>query len=68
MDPQTCYDLLIDALLDNDMEAAEQAAIDLLGWLNRGGFPPTNLHDSHLILKEDVDGFIYEDLIELLDL
>lgn len=41
MDPQACYQRILDALRSSD--AAEEAAAmqDLFEWLNKGGFPPT---------------------------
>lgn len=43
MDPTATLNLIYDAMDLGDMDAAEDAAKDLLDWLNKGGFPPTGL-------------------------
>ena len=41
MDPTATWNRIIAALRDNDTLEAIDAAIDLAGWLNGGGFLPT---------------------------
>jgi len=41
MDPNACLERLLDAVETNDSEEAVEAARDLLGWMARGGAPPT---------------------------
>ncbi len=40
MDPQTTWQLMLEAYCEGDMAAAMEAAEDLVNWLTRGGFPP----------------------------
>jgi hypothetical protein len=40
MDPQTCWNDLLDSLAERDWERVEELAEGLLMWLDRGGFPP----------------------------
>jgi hypothetical protein len=41
MDPEAAWDLLVQAIIDKDCQEARFIAIDLLNWLNMGGFPPS---------------------------
>ena len=41
MDPNACYDLLIDALNANDWDEATEHARVLWNWLAEGGFKPS---------------------------
>lgn len=45
MDPQTTWNAMIQALVDNDCVAASEYADSLIQWLDRGGFSPTVLPD-----------------------
>ena len=38
MDPTACYRDMLTSLQDGDNEAAREHALNLQGWLNRGGF------------------------------
>lgn len=40
MDPQACWNDLLDSLADRDWDRVEELAEALLTWLDRGGFPP----------------------------
>ncbi|MBX7132149.1 MAG: hypothetical protein K1X67_05650 [Fimbriimonadaceae bacterium] len=40
MDPEAVWTRLLDALEAGDEKEARRAALDLLSWINRGGFPP----------------------------
>ncbi len=40
MDPNRTWQDLAQAVADDDWETAGELAEDLLGWLDRGGFPP----------------------------
>ena len=40
MDPTACLNHILTALQDHDHTEAYSAAEDLLGWMNRQGFPP----------------------------
>lgn len=40
MDPQTCWERLLDAYSDHDWDAVEEHATAVLDWLGKGGFPP----------------------------
>jgi hypothetical protein len=42
MDPDAALQRIRDALADNDAEEAGYAAGDLLEWVSRGGFPPSD--------------------------
>lgn len=41
MDPQATWEQLLSSYGDRQLDDARRAAGDLLGWLSRGGFPPT---------------------------
>ena len=43
MDPQTTWGEMLDALADGESDAAIEAAVALMDWLRRGGFPPQPL-------------------------
>lgn len=38
MDPNACYNRMIDALAENDATEAYWGAFDLARWINRGGY------------------------------
>lgn len=40
MDPQAAWQAMIQALIDDDREAASEYAASLMDWLDRGGFSP----------------------------
>ncbi len=40
MDPTACYREMLASLQDNDVEAAQEHALNLKRWLDRGGFCP----------------------------
>jgi hypothetical protein len=40
MDPEAAWNRLLDALEAGDEKEAEIVALELLSWINRGGFPP----------------------------
>jgi hypothetical protein len=40
MDPDACLARLLDAATRGDADELADAAADLAGWLQRGGFPP----------------------------
>lgn len=40
MDPTACYREMLASLHDNDLDVAREHALNLKGWLNRGGFCP----------------------------
>lgn len=40
MDPNATLKAISDALRIGDTDAAKRAALDLVAWLHRGGFPP----------------------------
>src|SRR5262249_36975035 len=42
MDPNACLARIIDAATCDDTADLEAAAADLIGWLNSGGFPPSD--------------------------
>lgn len=44
MDPQVAWDELLNLYSEQQHEEANQAAEDLLQWLQRGGFPPRTTH------------------------
>jgi hypothetical protein len=46
MDPTVCYRDMLTSLQDGDNEAAREHALNLQGWLNRGGFCP---HGQNII-------------------
>lgn len=46
MDPQVTWQRLLDAYSERNWPEAQEAAEDLLIWLERGGFPPQILPDS----------------------
>lgn len=41
MDPLSCIEDLLDAIVKKDVHAAEIAASDLNDWLTKGGFLPS---------------------------
>ena len=41
MDPNACFQLILDALETDDPDEAREHADDLRNWLRRGGFMPT---------------------------
>ncbi len=41
MDPNACFQLILDALETHDTDEAREHADDLRNWLRRGGFMPT---------------------------
>jgi hypothetical protein len=45
LDPQATWLAMIQALIDDDREAASEFAECLIDWLDRGGFPPRVLPD-----------------------
>ena len=45
MDPQAAWDQLLAAYADGDWDAIEERATALMGWLDRGGFPPKVLEN-----------------------
>lgn len=40
MDPNACLERILNAIADKDFQEAIEAADDLLGWKNSGGFRP----------------------------
>jgi hypothetical protein len=48
MDPQAAWDQLLAAYAAGDWDILEERATDLIGWLDRGGFPPTILNQTDL--------------------
>jgi len=40
MDPEATWLAVLQALVDDDREAASEYATNLIGWLDRGGFSP----------------------------
>ena len=44
MDPQATWEQLLAAYAGGDWDVIEERATDLLGWLDRGGFPPKVLN------------------------
>lgn len=40
LDPQAAWQAMIQALIDGDREAASDCAVNLMDWLDRGGFAP----------------------------
>ena len=45
MDPQATWLEMLQALIDDDREAASEHATSLIDWLDRGGFAPKVLPD-----------------------
>lgn len=45
MDPNACIERTADAIRRGDLDEAAAAAGDLVEWLDRGGFPPSNWTD-----------------------
>ena len=43
MDPNACFQRIMDAIADNDRAEAQEAAEDLHEWLRKGGFPPNQI-------------------------
>lgn len=43
MDPSACFERLTDALAAREKDEAEEAARDLMAWLDRGGFVPDTM-------------------------
>ncbi len=43
MDPQATWNDLLDAWVEHDWSRLQEAAEDLLNWMNRNGFPPEML-------------------------
>ena len=48
MDPQAVWDQLLAAYTAGDWDILEECATDLTAWLDRGGFPPTIIHQPDL--------------------
>ena len=48
MDPQAAWDQLLAAYVAGDWDILEARATDLLGWLDRGSFPPTIIKQPDL--------------------
>lgn len=44
MDPQAAWEQLLAAYAAGDWDILEERATNLIAWLDRGGFPPTILH------------------------
>jgi hypothetical protein len=40
MVPNACFESLLDAISENDIDEAKYTKEDLISWLNRGGFEP----------------------------
>lgn len=41
MDPNACLALIFEHLEDGDFEQAFYSCLDMMGWIDRGGFTPT---------------------------
>jgi len=48
MDPQATWEQLLAAYTAGDWDILEERATDLIGWLDRGGFPPTIINQTDL--------------------
>ena len=48
MDPQAAWEQLLAAYAAGDWDAIEERANALIGWLDRGGFPPKVLENPGL--------------------
>ena len=48
MDPQATWRDLLDAWIEHDWSRLQEAATDLLNWMDRGGFPPEMLSDRQM--------------------
>lgn len=48
MDPQLCWNNLLDALRLNQRDNARELVESLREWLRKGGFPPTIVGDESL--------------------
>ena len=48
MDPQATWDQMLAAYAAGDWDLIEERATDLIGWLDRGGFPPKVLNRPEL--------------------
>ena len=48
MDPQAAWDQLLAAYAAGNWDILEERATDLIGWLDRGGFPPAILNQPDL--------------------
>ena len=42
MDPTQCYLEMYEAMQAGDLHLARERAVALRGWLDQGGFPPSN--------------------------
>ena len=48
MDPQATWEQLLAAYAAGDWDILEERATDLVAWLDRGGFPPTIIHQRDI--------------------
>jgi len=48
MDPQATWQAMLDAYAESDWIAAPEHAEALIGWLDRGGFPPETVEGREL--------------------
>lgn len=46
MDPECCWNRLLDALMNGDEDESSAAAEDLAGWIKKRGFAPNGLKDA----------------------
>ena len=54
MDPQACYERILDALIEGDLEEATFAIDDLRNWAGRGGYLPVVTREKLYKLRERV--------------
>lgn len=52
MDPQAAWQAMIQALIDDDREAASEYAASLVDWLDRGGFSPVIFPELRKVVGE----------------
>jgi len=54
MDPDSCFGLILDSILEGDWTEAADHAADLRNWLSKGGFPP----GGGKLRRSSIDGIL----------
>ena len=54
MDPDACFCLILDSIVEDDWTAAADHADDLRNWLSKGGFPP----GGGKLRRSSIDGML----------
>lgn len=64
IDPQAAWQAMIQALIDDDQEAASEYAKSIIDWLDRGGFSPVVLPElGHAVSDSNSPAFQLDKLI-----